>query len=343
MTIPSTMQAMRASGPGPAHGLESIEVPTPTPGPGQILIRVEAASVNFSDIKRRRGDVYPFPTTFPYIPGGEVAGTVAALGQGVEGLATGTSVFALVGGDGQGGYAQFAVAYAPQVVPMPPGLTAQQASILIIAGATAGLLIEEAVDMKPGETILIPAATGGVGSFALQLARNRGARMVIALSSSKEKAQRARTLGAHHAVIESDPTWPDQVRELTQGKGVDAALESAGGLILEQTLACLASFGRLVVYGSASARPATLSNALVERLFYNPSPNQSLLAFNLGTWFMERPQAAQKALGAVIGALMQGRITWPEIHTAPLRAAGQVHAAIESRLTSGKHVLLPWQ
>ncbi len=342
MSVPLTMQVARAHAAGTPDALRLETVPVPEPGPGQVLIRVESASVNFADVKRRRGDVYPFPTTMPFVPGSEVAGTVAAVGPGVQGLEPGNEVFALVGGDGQGGYAQFALAFAPQVTPRPPGLDADRASVLVVAGATAALMLGPVAGLQPGQSVLIPAATGGVGSYAVQLARQRGAALVVAAIGSPAKAARARALGAHATVENTRPGWADEVRRATDGRGVDLLLESAGGPLLAQGLAALAPFGRAIVYGAASGHAAVLDAATLERVFYAPAPNQSLTAFNLGGWFMQRPQQAAAALGELIGLVLAGRVATPEIQRLPLAQAAQAHRLLESRQTSGKLVLKPW-
>lgn len=157
------MQSIVARSPGGPEVLELVEHPTPVPGPGQVLIRVVSAGVNFSDVKRRRDDDYPFPTAFPYTPGGEVAGTVEALGEGVRAPELGTRVFALVGGDGSTGYAQYALAEAAQTVPVPGDLDSDVAAGLIIAGSTAMLALVDVMDLQPGQRVLVEAAGGPGG------------------------------------------------------------------------------------------------------------------------------------------------------------------------------------
>ena len=342
MLLPHTMQAARIHAQGGPDELRVETVPVPRPGPGQVLIRVESASVNFSDVKRRRGDAYPFPTALPFVPGGEVAGTVAALGPGVDGPAVGSAVFALVGGDGQGGYAQFALAYAPQVTPLPPGLDADRASVLIVAGATAVLMLQQVARLQAGESILIPAAAGAVGGYAVQLARHLGAGLIVAGVSTPAKAEQARALGAHVSVDYTRPGWADEVRRATDGRGVAVLLEASGGALLAQGLHALAPFGRAIVYGAASGRAATLDAATLERFFYAPAPNQSLMAFNVGGWFVERPQVAGEALGGLIGLVARGVVALPPIQRLPLSEAAQAHRLLETRQTSGKLVLKPW-
>jgi NADPH:quinone reductase len=340
-TIPTQMKAARVHREGAAE-FRIEEVETPTPGPGQVLIRVECAGVNFSDVKRRRGDAYPFTTDFPFVPGGEIAGTVVAHGPGVEGPAIGTPVLALAGANGTGGYAQFAVSYAATAVPIPPGLDLKVAAVLLVAGTTANLLLTRTTCLAAGESILVPAATGGVGSYAVQIARKLGAGKVIAAVGSEAKRAIAIAKGAHHAVNYTASDWPEQVLALTQGKGVDVALEASGGPMLEQTLRCLASFGRLAVFGAASGHSAQLSKDAIDRLFYAPVPNQTVSGFNVGGWFMERPEVAGAALAELMRDILAGRILPPAIRTLSLDAARSAHEMLEGRQTEGKLVITPW-
>jgi NADPH:quinone reductase-like Zn-dependent oxidoreductase len=335
------MKAARIHARGAAHF--QIEVlPTPKPGPGQVLIRVEAAGVNFSDVKRRRGDVYPFATEFPYVPGSEIAGTVVAHGSGIDGPPIGTRVFALAGANGYGGYAQFAVSYAQTAIPTPSGMEFDVAAILLVAGATAKLMLSHAALLQAGQRLLVPAATGGVGSFMLQIARHMGAGTIIAAVGDDSKGEQALALGAHAVVNYTEPDWPSQVQALTEGVGVDVALEASGGATLEQTLSCLAPFGRLVVFGAASGRSGTLSPAVLEQFLYAPAPNQALVGFNVGSYFTARPAVAAAALGELIEDVVARRIRVPAIQTLPLDEATRAHALLEARKVAGKLVIKPW-
>ena len=340
--MPHNMKAAVVEQQGPALFVVR-ETPVPLPGPGQVLIRVESAGVNFSDVKRRRGDAYPFETTFPFIPGGEIAGVVEALGDGVAGPAVGTRVFGLAGPNGFGGYAQYAVAYAPTVHAIPGTLSADAACVLTIAGGTAKVLLRETARLQQGESILIPAATGGVGSFAVQIARQMRAGLVIAAVGEEGKRQAATDLGADHVVIQSSSHWAEDVRSLTGGRGADVVLEASGGDLLEQSLAVAAPFARVIVFGAASGRSATLSQRALDRLFYDPVPNQSLSGFNIGDWFQRRPKAAGAALGELIGDVLQGEIRVPRITALPLSEAQRAHEMLEGRQVIGKLVLKPWQ
>jgi NADPH:quinone reductase len=175
------------------------------------------------------------------------------------------------------------------------------------------------------------------------LARHVGACQVIAATSGGvTRAQRAVTLGAHAAVDYTRPGWTDEVKRLTDGRGVDVLFEATGGSALEDGLQALAPFGRAVVYGAASGVDATLSAAALRSLFYDPALNQCLIAFNVGSWFMQRPETASAAIGELMGWVGSGAIRMPSIQTLPLSDAARAHHLLESRQASGKLVLKPW-
>lgn len=340
--IEDTMQVARVPHQG-ASVFHLDRVPTPQPTPGQVLIKVESAGVNFSDVKRRRGDPYPFETEFPYVPGGEVAGTVVALGPGVDGLPLGTRVFALAGPNGYGGYAQYALAYASAAIPIPDGLGYDEASILTVAGATAKIMLTHTARLQPGESLLVPAATGGVGSFAIQIAKQLGAGKIIAAVGHPNKAEVARNLGADEVVIYTEPTWPEQVQTLTGRRGVDVALESSGAQGLMETFRCLAPFGRLVVFGTGSGVSAHLDARTMDRWLYAPAANQSITGFNIGDWFLQHPAEAGSALLGLVQDALAGTFRLPRIQTLPLEQAQLAHDLLEERRTEGKLVLKPWE
>ncbi|MEO0563749.1 MAG: alcohol dehydrogenase catalytic domain-containing protein, partial [Chloroflexota bacterium] len=180
------MKAIQIQQFGSPDVLQLVDLDIPAPAPGEVLIKVTAASVNYSDIARRANASYPYPTPLPFIPGGEVAGTVADLGEGVDGPPVDTPVFALVG-NGAAGYAQYATTPAAQVIPIPDGVSPEVAAALPIAGTTAMLILREEAALQPGETVLVQGAAGGVGSYLLQIARHLGAGTVIGATSSPAK------------------------------------------------------------------------------------------------------------------------------------------------------------
>lgn len=335
------MQAIVVTAHGGPEVLAVRDVPDPVPTPGSVLIRVESAGVNFSDVMRRRGSVYPFPTAFPWTPGSEVAGTVEAVGAGVDWPAIGSPVVALVGADGSGGYAQFAVADARQVFPLPAGLTPDAAAGLTVAGVSARLMLVDVAGVRPGETVLVEGAAGGVGRFAVQTARALGAR-VIGAAGSPERRAAALAAGADEVVDYTREGWADEVLALTGGRGADVVLHVAGGSTFTGALSALAPFGRLVVAGTADGTLLTLGEAQVRSLFYDPARNQSLLSFNLGLFFGLRPEAAGRALGELLGDVAAGRVV-PAVGTVlPLSQAAQAHGLLEHRSTPGRIVLSPW-
>lgn len=336
------MKAVQIQTYGTVDVLDYLELQAPQPGPGQVLIKVESAAVNFSDVLRRRNDPHPFPTPLPFIPGGEVAGNVEALGDGVGGPPVGTPVFALAG-TGSGGYAQYALANVTGVIPIPPGLSADAAASLVVAGSTAVLLLTEAVGLQLGESVLIPAAAGGVGTYAVQIAKLLGAGTIIAAASSPDKQALAKKLGADHTVDYTRPGWFQEVLGVTDGRGADVVLEVTGGNVFEQSLACLAPFGRLVVYGRSSGAPLAFSADTIHRVFYDPSPNQSIINFNLGLWFGLRPERAIAALQMLIGFVAKGKVDVQIGHVLPLNRVREAHQLLEERRNVGKIILKPWQ
>jgi NADPH2:quinone reductase len=335
------MQAIQITEQGAPEVLKLVELPDPTPGPGQVLIKVKAAAVNFSDVMRRRGDMYPVPTPLPFVPGAEVAGTVVAVGEGVTSPSIGTNVFGTVGNDTSGGYAELALAGAYNVVPVPDGIDLSTASGIIVSGLAATVILDDLAGLKEGESVFIPAAAGGVGSYAVQIAKKLGAGLIIAGASTIQKREIALRLGADHVVDYTQPGWTQEVNQLTGGRGVDVALEMSGPARLAETLDILAPFGRLVVFGSVSGSDAGIDRAALERLLYDPAPSQSLIGFNLGTWFEERPAQTIAALQRLVGWVTSGAIAAPTVEVLPLSEAAEAHRLLESGATTGKLVLQP--
>jgi NADPH:quinone reductase len=248
-------------------------------------------------------------------------------------------VLALVGEGGEGGYAEHAIANAARVIPVPQGLAPEAAASLLVAGTTAVLLLTETLALQAGETLLVPAAAGGVGSYVVRLAKHLGAN-VIAGASTETKRERALAAGADAVVDLSSESWPDAVRSHAPG-GVDAALEMEGGDQLERCLRCVAPFGRVVVYGHASSVPRRLSTAAVSTWLEAPALGQSVTAFNLGLYFGLRPEIAGRAIGRLLELAIEGVLA-PQVDAVlPLERAAEAHALLESRRSTGKIVLRP--
>lgn len=335
------MKAIQMTEQGAPDVLRLVELTDPVPGPGQVMIHVDAAAVDFSDVMRRRGDVYPVPTPLPFVPGAEVAGTVAAVGEGVDNFEIGTPVFGTVGADASGGYAELAVAYSGSLIPVPAGLEPDTAAGIVVSGLAATVILNDVAQVATGETVFVPAAAGGVGSYAVQIAKLLGAGTVIAGASTPAKQDIACKFGADHAVDYTTSGWTDQVLELTGGRGVDIALEMSGPAHLNETLTILAPFGRLVVYGSVSGTVDGLDPAALVPLLYDPASSQILTGFNLGVWFQYRLPDTVAALQRLVGWISTGRVATPAVHALPLADAAEAHRLMEAGATTGKVVLKP--
>ena len=335
------MKAIQMTTQGGPDVLRLVELPDPQPGPGQVLLKVDAAAVNFSDLMRRRGDVYPVPTPLPFVPGAEVAGTVAALGEGVDGLTVGTPVFGTVGADASGGYAEYAVAYAANLIPIPDGVGADAAAGIVVSGLAATVILHDVAQVAAGETVFVPAAAGGVGSYAVQIARLLGAGTVIGGVGAAAKREIALALGADEAVDYREPGWTERVLDLTEGRGVDVALEMTGPSHLGQALSILAPFGRLINYGAVTGSVDGLDPAALLPLLYDPAPSQSLIGFNLGVWFEHRPAQAVASLQRLVDWITSDQVRTPTVHPLPLADAAEAHRLMEAGATTGKLVLKP--
>lgn len=327
------MKAVRFHQTGAAEVLQYEEVADLVAAPGQILVRVEAAGVNYADVMRRRGDNYPEPTPLPFTLGYEAAGTVAALGEGVTGPAIGSPVF--VAGP-SGGYAEYVLAQPDQVIPLPPGLDFTAIVPLFVQGLTAALALKQAAKIKQGDTVLVQAAAGGVGQLAVQLAKLYGASKVIAAASTAEKRAMALQLGADVAVDYTQPDWVEQVRNHTAGQGVDIMLEMVGGEVFPAALHAMAPSGRMVIFGGASNKASLLPSTDV--IVFN---QLQLLGFSLGTYFSQ-PEVLSQTLTELIGYSVQGQLKAQIGVVLPLSEAAQAHRLLEGRESTGKVILKPW-
>lgn len=326
------MKAVRFHKTGGPEVLVYEELPDPTPGDHEVVIRVEAAGVNFADVMRRRGDDYPDPSPTPFTLGAEVAGTVAAVGKSVTWLTVGMPVLAA---PGAGGYAQYICVPAAIVIPLPPGLDAIRASALMAHGLTAALVLRKAARLVPGETVLVEAAAGGLGSLAVQLAKHYGAGKVIAAASTPEKRAVAERLGADLSVDYTAPGWAEQVRAATDGKGVDVILETAGGDNVAEALKALAPFGRLIFIGQSSGKTSLIDPWTLT------VPNHTITSFYVGA-YLAFPDLIQATLTELIGLVLTDKLLLQTETVLPLSQAVEAHRLLEGRHTIGKVVLKPW-
>jgi len=322
------MKAIRINETGGPEVMHMEEIEIPTPKEGEVLVKVAAAGINFADLAQRQG-AYLTRTRTPMTPGFEFAGTVAACGPGVSFPTEGTRVVAF----GDGGYAEYALARTNTVIPIPPDLDFAHAAAFPVQGITAYQLLRESGRLQAGESVLVHAAAGGVGTLVVQLAKLMGAGTVIGTASNADKLQLARRLGADVAINYTEENWGEQVKGATGGQGADIILEMVGGTIAQQSLQCLAPYGRLVVYGAAGGEIVQFSGI---QLMYK---NQSII----GYWLTSRLQQADRlALAAmeVMQYLVTGKLEIIVGQTFPLAEAAEAHRAIAERRTMGKVVLL---
>ncbi|MFC8728920.1 quinone oxidoreductase family protein [Streptomyces bacillaris] len=327
------MRAVRIHEYGGPEVLRTEEVPIPEPGPAQVLIAAEAVSVGFAQTQMRR-NIFPAPMWRPEFPvtlGGDVIGDVVAVGPGVTGIAAGDRVGAFTL---HGAYAEYVAVDADTVLPVPAELDAVQATALPAPGPIAMGTMGTAA-LAAGESVLVHAASGGIGHLAVQLARLAGAGTVIATAGTPEKCAYARSLGADAAVDYSRADWPDAVREATGGRGVDVILDSVGGDVLRQGIGLLAPFGRLVFYGSAGGGlgiPSVSPMELIGMRF--------LTGFALSAWRSARPDRYRADHDALTEQLLAGTVRQTVHAVLPLEDVGKAHEIIESRAHLGRIVLL---
>jgi NADPH2:quinone reductase len=314
------MRAIRISAFGGPEVLELVEdAPVPEPAEGQVLVRVRRAGINFADTHARENS-YLAPYELPLIPGGEVVGE-----------ADGRRVAALVG---TGGYAEYAVAPRTAVFPVPDGVSDAAALALLIQGLSAWHLLRTSARLSEGESVVVHAAAGGVGTLAVQLARRFGAGRVIATASSEEKRALALELGADAAVDAREPELAAALREANGGARVDVVLEMAGGHVFEQSLRALAPFGRLVTYGIASGEPNEVaSGALMAR-------SHAVVGFWL-THCFGRPGMVAEPMRELFELVASGGLRVVEGEVYGLSEARRAHEELQARRTTGKLLLDP--
>ena len=325
------MKAIQVPQSGGVNVLKVIEVPIPEPGAGEVLVKVAAAGINFADIVAREGKYPPAPPP-PFVLGMEAAGTVESVGAGVETLKPGARVFGFVN---FGGYAEYAVINAERAIPLPDGVDFATATALLVQGLTAYFLLEDA-PMHAGESVLVNAAAGGVGSLAVQIAKLKGAGVVVGTASTDDKRRMVTDLGADAAVDYTKPGWAKQVKDVTNGKGVDVFLDATGELAGEG-YDTLAPGGRWIIYGAQSGGFADLPGARIGSLLFG---GQILKGYSLYQ-SMTDPKRIEAALTEMIGWVLSGKLKIETGDRFPLVDAAKAHTAISDRKTTGKVVLEP--
>lgn len=302
------------------------ELPTPVPEAHEVLIRVIKTSVNFADIKARQGR-YHGGSKLPFIPGLDAVGIVEQVGSAVKTVQPGMRVAAF---PSQGAYAEWVVAPQALVFPLPDGLSWDQAAALPIVALTAYKLLHDVARIEPGETILIHAAAGGVGTTAVQLARILKATCIIGTVGRDEKKAVPTSLGADAVINYNQEDFVAAVNRITGGAGVDVVLDSIGGGVSERSLEVLRDFGRLVHYGSASGDVGSI------RVGDLHGSCRSVLGYSLGTVRNERPELLQGAARTVMGYVVEGNLVMQIGRHFSLAEMAAAHQWMESRQSTGK-------
>ncbi len=313
------MRAIQIEQFGGPEVMTIVDLPDPTPGEGEILLEVSAVGINYADTHQTENS-YLSPQTLPLVPGIEVVGTHG----GKRYLASVSS----------GGYAEKAIAHKSVAFPIPDSVTDEQALCVLVQGTTAWHLLKTMAHLLPGESVVVHAAAGGVGTIAIQLAKLWGAK-VIAVTSSDEKSALARSLGADEIVEARSESLGKDIRKANGGKGVDIVLEMVGGTTFDQSLLALGDFGRLITYGMASRTAPTPIHP--GSLMHG---SKTVAGFWLANCF-----AKKELMGDVVDELFsliaEGKVKPVIGGIYPLSEATKAHEAMLARATTGKIVLKP--
>ena len=322
------MKAVRVHEFGGPEALVYEEVPDPTPGEGEALLRIGASGINYIDVYYRTGQ---YPADPPFTSGQEAAGTVEAVGVGVEGLSTGDRV-AYEGV--LGSYAEYAVVPAHKLVPLPDGVDIKTAAAVLLQGMTAHYLVRDTYKLGPGDTALLHAAAGGVGLLLIQMVKKAGA-TAIGTVSTEAKAALAREAGADEVILYTEQDFEAETKRITDGRGVDVVYDSVGKSTFDKSLNCLRPRGTLALFGQASGAVGPLQ---LQRLNAG------------GSLFVTRPSLVHHTLtreellgraSDVFEMVASGELSVRIDREFPLSAAAEAHSRLEGRLSTGKLLLIP--
>jgi len=314
---------------GPPESLTVQERPEPEPGPGQVRIRVEAAGVNYVDSIMASGG-YQFSPRVPYVPGSEVAGTVDAVGDGVDTVAVGDRVLSSCG---FGGFAEAVVVNADQALAIPDGLDTATAATVVQAYGTGLFALDMRAGLKEGESLLVLGAGGGVGLAAVDVGKALGAR-VFAAASSEAKREAALAAGAEAAIDYTTEDLKARARELAGGTGVDVVYDPIGGDMAEASIRALGDFGRYLVIGFVGGIPKVPTNQILLR-------NRSVVGVEWGGWALFHPDENAVLIRRLLDLLAEGRLHPTSPTSYPLEEGPAVLAALVARELTGKAVLVP--
>jgi len=322
------VRAIRFHETGDASKLVLEEIDVPNPEGDQVRVKVEAIGLNFTEIYNRRGW---YVTTLPFTPGPEFAGVIDALGENVNGLRVGQRVATA---NGSGGYAEYALAPASKVVPLPETISSQQGAAVMLQGLTAHYLATSTYPLKKGDTALIHAASGGVGLLLVQIAKKFGAR-VIGTVSTEEKAQLARQAGADEVILYSHEDFEAETKRLTDDKGVEVVYDSVGKETFLKGLNVLKPRGYMVLFGQSSGPAEPISPQLL-----NQKGSLFLTRPTLGHYILTQDELMRRA-NDLFTWMAAGQLNVRIDRTFPLAEAASAQRYMEDRQTKGKVLLSP--
>ncbi len=303
-------------------------IANPSPAAGQVLIRNRAASLNFYDLLQIRGQ-YQVKPPFPFAPGGECAGVVEAVGEGVTHVRPGDRVLAV---PYTGCMAEFVVAAAPVTFPMPPSMSFAEASAMTVVYQTSFFALRDRGQLRAGEWLLVHAGASGVGMAAIQLGKAWGAR-VIATAGSAEKLAFSLAQGAEFALDYNDPAWVDEVKRITGGKGAGVIYDPVGGDVFDSSTRCIAPLGRILVVGFASGRiPSVAANRILLK-------NMSVVGVLWGNQFAANPEYGAATHAELSRLYESGRIKPVVARSYAMEELVEAFRAMASRNVLGKVVV----
>ena len=321
------MRAVVVDQPGGIETLVAREVPEPEAGPDEVLIETAYCGCNWADLQRRQG-TYPHPVDYPHIMGREVSGTVVALGANASDLAVGDRVIAI---PSSGGYAERCIAPARLVSRLPDAVPFDIGAAFQVQALTAYHMLHTVHATEPGETVLLHAAAGGVGLFAIQLAVRAGA-TVMGTVGTKGKEAKALDYGAARVVNLLEDDFVAAAREMTNGEGVDLAIDSLGAATLDRTFDAVRALGHIINIGEAEGTPyPNIRERMLPR-------SQTFTRFSLGN-VMDRPDLWVRGIDYVLAALENGWLDVPIVDRIPFENAAEAHRRLESRQVTGKLLL----
>ena len=322
----SHVKAIVVHKPGGPDALVVQEKPLPEPGPGEARVRIHSIGVNFIDIYHRTG-LYPLP--LPFTPGSEASGVVEAVGEGVTEVKPGDRVAYAMH---RGAYAEYAVVPAWMLAPLPDDVSFDLGAAIMLQGLTAHYLSHSTFPIQPGHTVLVHAAAGGVGLLLVQMAKARGA-TVIGTVSTQAKAELAKAAGADHVILYTEADFEQAVQELTTGQKLDCVYDSVGKDTFHKSLKCLKPRGCLVLFGQSSGPVPPIDLQIL-----NSHGSLYVTRPSLAHYILDRAELLERT-SDLFAWIAQGKLTVRIDSTFPLEKAGEAHARLESRASSGKILL----